>query len=444
MSAGPDQTMTQVEIRAKALYERASRGHIPALDGLRGIAVLLVMWLHFVFLLPRNGIERVFWNLSETGWIGVDLFFVLSGFLITGILYDAKGGPHYFRNFYMRRSLRIFPLYYAFLVLIFAVIPLVREAPADHVGKQVWMWTYLSNVLFARGGWEAMPAHTTHLWSLAIEEQFYLLWPLLVWLASRRRLIQMCVGAIGVAVVTRLVLHTVFGNDVAAYALMPARIDALASGGLLAVLVRDREGARLAAKYLNPVAGIAATVLILVMLWSGPIMGHSMLPTLAFPVQTFGYPMLALFFAAMLGKAVAAPSGHLASRVLTSRVLMAFGKYSYALYLVHILVRDIVQNQIMVARGGFPVILGSQIPAQLALVAFGVGVSYAIAFVSWHLFEKRVLALKRFFPYESAARARAPQPAVAIAPGTELGSLSSGSAPQTSSPALAEEASVGR
>ena len=444
MSAEADTTRTQVEVRAATLYERAASGHIPALDGLRGIAVLLVMWLHFVFFLPRNGVERVFSNLSETGWIGVDLFFVLSGFLITGILYDAKGGAHYFRNFYMRRSLRIFPLYYVFLVLIFAVIPMVRESPPDHVGKQVWMWTYLSNVLFARGGWEAMPAHTTHLWSLAIEEQFYLLWPLLVWLASRRRLIQLCVGAIGVAVVTRLVLTTVFGNDVAAYALMPARIDALASGGLLAVLVRDREGARLAARYLNPVAAVSATVLILVMLWSGPIMGHSMLPTLAFPVQTFGYPMLALFFAAMLGKAVAAPSDHLASRVLTSRALMAFGKYSYALYLIHILVRDIVQNQIMVGRGGFPVILGSQLPAQLALVAFGVGVSYAIAFASWHLFEKRVLALKRFFPYESGGRGRAPAPPVAIAPGTDLGSLSSGNAPPAAPSALVEEASAGR
>ena len=154
------------------------------------------------------------------GWIGVDLFFVLSGFLITGILYDAKGGPHYFRNFYMRRSLRIFPLYYAFLILIFAVMPLLRASGADHVGKQVWMWTYLSNVLFARVGWEGMPAHTTHLWSLAIEEQFYLLWPLLVWLASRRRLIQLCVGSIAVAFATRLVLHFVFANDVAAYALI--------------------------------------------------------------------------------------------------------------------------------------------------------------------------------------------------------------------------------
>ena len=154
------------------LYDRARRSHIPALDGLRGIAVLTVMWLHFVFLVPRTGGERLFWNLSETGWIGVDLFFVLSGFLITGILYDAKGGPHYFRNFYMRRSLRIFPLYYAFLILIFAVMPLLRASGADHVGKQLWMWTYLSNVLFARVGWEGMPAHTTHLWSLAIEEQF--------------------------------------------------------------------------------------------------------------------------------------------------------------------------------------------------------------------------------------------------------------------------------
>jgi peptidoglycan/LPS O-acetylase OafA/YrhL len=438
--------MTDTDARGATLYERASRAHIPALDGLRGIAVLMVMWLHFVFLTPRTGGERVFWQLSETGWIGVDLFFVLSGFLITGILYDAKGGSHYFRNFYMRRSLRIFPLYYVFLILIFAVIPLLRTAAADHVGKQVWMWTYLSNVLFARAGWEGMPAHTTHLWSLAIEEQFYLMWPLLVWLASRRRLIQLCIGAIGVAIVTRLVLHTVFGNDIAAYALMPARIDALASGGLLAVLVRDRDGARLAAKYLNPAAAVSAIVLILVMAWSGPIMGHSMLPTLAFPVQTFGYPALAIFFAAMLGKAVAAPSGHLASRVLTSRVLVAFGKYSYALYLIHILVRDLLQNEILAVRGGFPVVLGSQLPAQLVLVAGGVGVSYAIAFVSWHLFEKRVLALKRFFPYagKGGKRVQSAEPPVAIAPGADLGTLSSATAPRAASAGLIEEPSAGR
>ncbi len=447
MIAGKDQRMAQIDAGGDTLFERAGRPHIPALDGLRGIAVLTVMWLHFVFLLPRTGGERVFWQLSEMGWIGVDLFFVLSGFLITGILYDAKGGPHYFRNFYMRRSLRIFPLYYAFLILIFAVIPLLRTSAADHVGKQVWMWTYLSNVLFARVGWEGMPAHTTHLWSLAIEEQFYLLWPFLVWLASRRRLIQLCLGSIAVAIGTRLILHFVAGNDIAAYALMPARIDALAAGGLLAVLVRDREGARLAAKYLNPVAAVSAAVLLLVMLWSGPIQGLSMLPTLDFPVQTFGYPALALFFTAMLGKAVAAPAGHIATRILTSRALMAFGKYSYALYLVHILVRDILQNQILANRGGFPLVAGSQIPAQLGVVALGIAVSYAIAFSSWHLFEKRVLALKRFFPYERvrvAQRSAVAETAVAVAHGADLGSLSSSTPPHDGSPSLVEGGSTAR
>jgi peptidoglycan/LPS O-acetylase OafA/YrhL len=292
-----------------------------------------------------------------------------------------------------------------------------------------------------------MPAHTTHLWSLAIEEQFYLLWPLLVWLASRRRLIQLCVGSIAVAVVTRLVLHFVFENSIAAYALMPARIDALAAGGLLAVLVRDREGARLAARYLNPVAAASATVLIGVMFWTGPIKGTGMLPTLDFPVQMFGYPALALFFAAMLGKAMVAPTGHRASRVLTSRVLVAFGKYSYALYLMHILVRNILQNEIFVKRGGFPLVAGSQIPAQLAVVAFGIGISYAIAFASWHLFEKRILALKRFFPYERQRAAQASPiggPPVAIAPAADLGTLSSVAPPRHVPGALIEDGSTGR
>ena len=154
---------------------------------------------------------------------------------------------------------------------------------------------------------------------------------------------------------------------------------------------------------------------------------------------------LALFFASMLGKAVGAPTGQLSNRVLTSRVLVAFGKYSYALYLLHILVRDILQPQIMANRGGFPVIAGSQIPAQLAVVAFGIGVSYAVAFASWHLFEKRILALKRFFPYERKTAARpqpAGEPAVSIAPGADLGTLSAGPPPRVASPALIEEGST--
>src|SRR5580765_6036342 len=125
--------------------------HVDALDGLRGIAILLVMVFHFSF----NGhgmsestaaIDRVYYGISGAGWIGVDLFFVLSGFLITGMLCDTKGAPHFFRNFYIRRALRIFPLYYVALTML-AVLPLVFDGrPTPHLaaGDAAWYVTYLS------------------------------------------------------------------------------------------------------------------------------------------------------------------------------------------------------------------------------------------------------------------------------------------------------------
>ena len=111
------------------------RGHLPALDGMRGLAVLMVLVFHFVGqMLPTNAIERAIVGVTKHGLLGVDLFFVLSGFLITGLLYEAHNKPHYLRNFYMRRLLRIFPLYYGVLALVFLVAPLIPLIPQVRAG----------------------------------------------------------------------------------------------------------------------------------------------------------------------------------------------------------------------------------------------------------------------------------------------------------------------
>ena len=138
---------------------------------------------------PTNWVERAIVGVTNYGSYGVELFFVLSGFLITGILYDAHNKPHYFRNFYMRRILRIFPLYYGVLALVFFVaplIPLLRGPTLDYlVDRQAWAWLYAVNIYIAKHG-EWSFSYLDHFWSLAIEEHFYLFWPLVVFLLARR------------------------------------------------------------------------------------------------------------------------------------------------------------------------------------------------------------------------------------------------------------------
>src|SRR5690242_3161095 len=143
------------------------------------------MAIHFLGdATPRSALQRLLVKASSYGVLGVDLFFVLSGFLITGLLLDAKGKPHYFRNFYARRTVRIFPLYYLVLFLLLVVLPAVIAVPpalAHARREQAWLWTYTSNFYIAsKASWAL--GYVSHFWSLAIEEHFYLLWPLVVFL----------------------------------------------------------------------------------------------------------------------------------------------------------------------------------------------------------------------------------------------------------------------
>ena len=383
----------------------APGSHIPALDGIRGLAVLMVMLCHFTSTgLPDTFAGRFVHRITMAGWSGVDLFFVLSGFLITGILYDAKNEPHYFRSFYARRFLRIFPLYYGFLILFFWVLPLVHPfTPAmQHMAaRQGWLWGYSSNFIMA---WEGHWLYVVdwmdvgHFWTLAIEEQFYLVWPLAVFLLSRKALIRVCVACMATALVIRtgLVMHG--ARPITVGMLTFCRFDALAVGALAALLLRGRPSGLFGPARL--ITGLSGVGMFTLALWR-----REWNATDPF-VQAFGFSMLGLFCAGVLILLMRPHEDNELARRLSHPVFRWFGTYSYAMYVFHVALVPLFQRVFPVAKIGTS--LNSTYLAVGAHVVFSVAATSLAAYLSWHLYEKHFLKLKRHFSPRRVTKASEP------------------------------------
>jgi len=387
----------------------ARPARLPALDGLRGIAILLVMVYHFSYggHFSSSPVDAAYGWVSGLGWVGVDLFFVLSGFLITGILSDSRERVGYFSSFYARRALRIFPLYYAFVLVVLPVAARVGAPDPAHLLGRLreslgWYLGYGVNFMLAfNGGWKADILSTAHLWSLAVEEQFYLIWPPLVLLLSRRALMRTSAVLAAAALLIRVAMRLGGGGEVAAYVLPFARMDALLLGALVALAVRELGSvaplARRAPRVLAVSGVVAAATLA-----AAPARLSSGSPW----VQTVGLSAIAVFFAALLVTALAAPEGSRWGRLLRAPLLATLGKYSYALYIFHPLVMTTLQSVGWgVDRFAF-VGWGLQIGVHLVFTAFATLMSLAVAWLSWTLMERHFLRLKEHFP----TRARAPEP----------------------------------
>jgi peptidoglycan/LPS O-acetylase OafA/YrhL len=350
---------------------------VAQLDGVRGIAVLVVILHNQRFDFPSLGLPTLF----AQGWMGVDLFFALSGFLITGILLDADRSGDYFKNFYARRCLRIWPLYYSALLFMFVVVPLSRPSIAAAVFERSDPWW--SYPLYLQNFFVSQPTSAVGLlavtWSLAIEEQFYLVWPCVVWLCSRT---QLCLTAGGVIVVAPLLRFYLLEQGFDVYTNVFCRVDGIMWGALLAVAVRSgsfqpqlrRAWVAWAASAL--VALLAATYHVDWIVYS----------LSAFASIAFVY--LALF------------STHpWLQRVVTNRFLVYTGTISYGLYLLHKVPFDLVKS---VPLDRYSIIT---LPLMLAFC-------YAVATLSWVLLERPFLQLKRFFDANTVAFRTVP-PAVA-------------------------------
>lgn len=373
------------------------RKHYKSLDGLRGLAIVMVLGFHLYPPSQRDLLAHVF----RIGWLGVDLFFVLSGFLITGILYDTVQEPQFFRNFYARRALRLFPAY----VVVVAGVLVVSH----FLGGKMTVWTlpyfvYGSNIIRNLGlnkgvAWQI---DVSHFWSLAIEEQFYMLWPMVIFFArTKRRILWICLTGIVLAVTLRFLVIGLHVSSETAYFELPTRLDSLLAGGALSLVVRSRYGVESLKPWLLNVAMAAGLAVLLTCCAAS----NSSLPYSAAMVR-FGYLSASMVFVSLI--ALALQPGTWANRLGNVSVLRVFGRYSYSLYLLHFLPEPEYSRFLVWVKLRPSDRLSHGI--DLGIFVLYVAAMLGLAALSYHGFELRFLKRKRDFAYRDEQQEHYLQP----------------------------------
>lgn len=380
--------MARAVLCVQSVAQVARRGgQIVEIDGLRGIAILLVMFHHFW---PVGGPLARGAQLAHLGWIGVDLFYVVSGYLISGILLDTRGEATYARNYLARRVLRVFPLYYLFLVLAFVGIPALQHGAWQHSefvqqsGSPAWYALYIGNLRESILGHE--PAYVlAPLWSLSIEEQFYLTFPFLVAWTSRETLRRVLLALIAFAPLFRIaMLLAVPGNERIQYLCTPSRVDVLALGCLLAVYQRS-PSAELSPRGRTWLArgALAAVGAVALAFALGGLDRYTWF------CRSAGYSLVGGTMCLVVWWALE-HRGATPTRVLRWLPLAALGRICYGVYLLQRPAEIILGKTL----GHFGV---SPDPGSIAFMFGKCAAAIALAIASWHAFEKPVLRLKRFF-----------------------------------------------
>lgn len=366
----------------------------PALNGIRALAVMMVFATHYGGGAKSGWLLNIYNSLRLRGWMGVDLFFALSGFLITGILYDTRADSRFFTRFFARRSVRIFPVFYLVVAILLLLTPIFHyQWRAGHLPFLIYMGNFLAN--FDQSLYEvvstnhpAASAHLGHLWSLCVEEQFYLLWPFVVWkVRDRDRLLWIACGMSFLALAFRtslLVLSPALAHQIMWS--LPARMDALFMGAILALLLRGESSDRCqrACKWVFlGASALVATIFVL-----SPASDSAWL-------LSIGLTLIGAASAGLIGMTLR--SGSPAFRLFHLRPLWTLGKYSYGFYLYHLI------------WPGVWAWLATWLTIRLHSSALGGAimnvvnfiVTFAVAKLSYDLFEARFFHLKERFQYDS-------------------------------------------
>ncbi|HTD95382.1 MAG TPA: acyltransferase [Edaphobacter sp.] len=369
--------------------------HIPALDGIRGLAVLMVLFDHLFWSNPVTG-NRIFDLLNairEASYVGVNLFFALSGFLITGILLDTLNTPRFFANFYARRTLRIFPLYYGLLLVL---LLLTRPLHFVWSGWQYYYLTYTSNLALWRSHVPLVLGrfNINHFWSLQVEEQFYLIWPFIVYRVRRPlTLVRISLVSCGVILGIRIFLVAMrgqpgFDNIYLPYSPTFSCADNILFGCCLCALLRSG-WSKFVVRFAPRVLAVSAGILLI-----AAVRNHGLDFATSTFVPTIGFSLVGICCAAII--AMTLKTGSKTQWLFKNGALRFFGKYSYGIYVFHYSLDGFFSGPIRASMNAhfhnkaLSVVAG----------AFVVGVaSVLIALLSYHLYEVRFLKLKKYFSY---------------------------------------------
>nr|WP_315164766.1 acyltransferase [uncultured Flavobacterium sp.] len=372
--------------------------HIPVLDGIRAYAVLMICFVHFfqvdeVSLYEGNKYLGVlFFKISQIGLKGVELFFILSGFLITGILMNSKASPNFFKTFYLRRFIRIFPLYYFVLTISFLVLPNlinVDDAGRDVIKQQGWLWTYLSNFsgfLTHTSSWDASINFPSfgHFWSLCVEEHFYVFWPFLIYFSNDKWLPRLMWSFVGLSIFSVLFVY-IFDDFIPILKWSTIQYSGVLSlGGLISyyrnIPIRYNQIIAISKKLILP-SGI---LFLLVNFIPRQYEIHNVL---TFYTSIF-------FFSFFL--VLSLEGGNTTRGLFDHKFLYFIGKISYGIYVYHFLLKPYFKTYIYET---IKIYIHNGIVSSFIYTVMATLISILIAWLSWQFFEKPILKLKRYFSY---------------------------------------------
>ncbi len=360
-----------------------------ALDGLRGIAIIAVFLCHSSILGP-NQTESTIANkllaVFDFGWSGVDLFFVLSGFLITDIILSTRKSQGWMKSFFIKRAFRILPIYFLFLFLLLILSYTIMSERSDFAfvrEHQPYFWLMGQNVLsLINMNWPPSLFYTGHLWTLAVEWQFYMIWPFVAGRFSNKTLSTICVLVILTAVTSRIICWQLDVHISVIYTNTIARMDSIAMGALVALLLRSN----IEKSTLQKLSKAFVFIGIVFVLGTFYFYGRA---SYYIPVMyTIGYTLLASCFAGLVFKAVVTTERTRYRAILSNQVLITIGKYSYAMYIIHL--------PLMGYFGNFEIgFAGSEFYGQLVFMPTMFIATFLIAMVSWKIIEGPALSYAR-------------------------------------------------